>query len=134
MMNGRKKWLLAVAFLLSAALTVLFAFRAVHHRPHRRVDEPIRPWMTIDDLAHSYHAPRRVISEALAVQHHQPDKLRVARVDREQNRRVASVINDLMGAINQARPNAPVSPPGSTRSPGSSSSARHESPRLGGTL
>jgi len=134
MMNGRKKWLLVVAFLLSAALTVLFAFRAVHHRPHRRVDEPIRPWMTIGYVAHSYHVPPRVLYDALGVQHKPHDKLTIARVAREQNRPVASVINDLMEAINQARPNAPVSPPGSNHSPGSPSSPPHESPRPGGTL
>src|SRR5215471_2164234 len=132
-MDRWKKWLLVVAFLLSAALTVLFAFRAVHHRPHRRVDEPIRPWMTIGYVAHSYHVPPRVLYDALGVQHKPHDKLTIARVAREQNRPVHAVISDLMAAIERARPATPgASPPvGPEQSP---SSPSHQATRPGGSL
>jgi len=133
-MNGRRKWFLVVAFLLSAALTVMFAFRAVHHRPHRRVDEPIRPWMTVGYVAHSYHVPAHVLYEALGIQHRPHDKLTIARVAREQNRPVASVINDLMEAIDRARPNATGSPPGPGHSPASPSSTPQGGLRPGGGL
>src|SRR5215831_2528281 len=119
MMNGRKKWLLVLAFIASAVLTVVFGLRAVHRRPHRRIDEPIRPWMTVTYVAHSYHVPPHVLYEALGVQHKPHDKLTIARVAREQNRPVSSVIADLMEAIARARPDNPPSPQPSPRSTGS---------------
>jgi len=133
MMNGRKKWLLVLAFIASAVLTVVFGLRAVHRRPHRRIDEPIRPWMTVTYVAHSYHVPPHVLYEALGVQHKPHDKLTIARVAREQNRPVHAVISDLMAAIERARPATPgASPPvGPEQSP---SSPSHQATRPGGSL
>ena len=132
-MNGRKKWLLVLAFVASAVLTVVFGLRAVHRRPHRRIDEPIRPWMTVTYVAHSYHVPPHVLYEALGVQHKPHDKLTIARVAREQNRPVHAVISDLMAAIERARPPTPAaSPPaGPEESPPSPS---HQATRPGGSL
>src|SRR5215471_14914878 len=111
--NRRKKWLLLILFVASAALTVVFAFRAVHRRPHRYRDEQIRPWMTITYVAHSYHVPPQVLYDALGIQHKPHDKMTIARVAREQNRPVRAVISDLEGAIARARPEE--SPPGPGR-------------------
>jgi hypothetical protein len=114
--NRWKKWLLVLAFVASAVLTVVFAFRAVHRRPHPNRDEQIRPWMTITYVAHSYHVPPHVLYDALGIQHKPHDRLTVARVAREQNRPVHAVISDLMDAIARARPSLPpASPPGRER-------------------
>jgi hypothetical protein len=110
-MNGWKRWLLVLAFVASATLTVLFAFRAVHRRPHPNRDEQIRPWMTITYVAHSYHVPPHVLYEALGVQHKPHDRLTIARVAHEQNRPVHAVISDLMEAIARARPPSPTGSP-----------------------
>jgi hypothetical protein len=134
MMNGRKKWLLVVAFLVSAALTVFFAFRAVHHRPHRRVDEPIRPWMTVTYVAHSYHVPPHVLYDALGIQHKPHDKLTIARVAREQDRPVHAVISDLMAAIERARPAQPGASPAEPVPEVSPPVPPHQAARPGGSL
>jgi len=132
-MNGRKKWLLVLAFIASAVLTVVFGLRAVHRRPHRRIDEPIRPWMTVTYVAHSYHVPPHVLYEALGVQHKPHDKLTIARVAREQNRPVHAVISDLMAAIERARPPTPgASPPAAPEE--SPPSPPHQATRPGGSL
>ena len=106
-----KKWLLVLAFVGSAVLTIVFAFRAVHRRPYPTRDEPIRPWMTITYVAHSYHVPPRVLYDALGIQHKPHDRLTVARVAREQKRPVHAVISDLMEAIDRARPANPTASP-----------------------
>jgi hypothetical protein len=117
--NGWKKWLLVLAFVASAALTVVFALRAVHRRPHPKIDEPIRPWMTVIYVAHSHHVPPHLLYEALGLQHKPHDRLTIARVAREQNRPVGSVITDLMKAIDHARLAEPApSPPGPAHPPG----------------
>jgi len=128
-MNGRKKWLLVLAFVASAVLTVVFGLRAVHRRPHRRIDEPIRPWMTVTYVAHSYHVPPHVLYEALGIQHKPHDRLTIARVARQQNRPVQAVITDLMSAIERARPatpegSPPAAPEGSPSPPSPSSPSR----------
>ena len=133
-MNGWKKWLLVLAFVASAALTVVFAFRAVHRRPHPKIDEQIRPWMTVSYVAHAYHLPPHVLYEALGLQHKAHDKLTIAKVAREQNRLVGAVITDLREAIDRARPpGETVSPfgpprPGQSPSPPSHQSAPESGP------
>jgi hypothetical protein len=108
--TNRKKWLLVIAFVASAVLTAVFAFRAVHRRPHPNRDEQIRPWMTITYVAHSYHVAPHILYDALGIQHKPHDRLTVARVAREQNRPIHAVISDLMEAIDRARPRPDGSP------------------------
>src|SRR4030088_1735861 len=62
----------AVAFLLSLSLGIVFVIRAV--RPaiywHYHQDEPIRGWMTLGYVAHSYHVPPHVLHQALGLPDH----------------------------------------------------------------
>jgi len=118
---GWRKWLVAVAFVLVVCGTVFFIVRAV--RPaiywHYHRDEPIRPWMTVGYVAHSYHVPPHVLYQALGLQHQPHDRRPIRQIAREQHRSVSEVITILQEAIVHARPPyPPPSPPPSA--PGSS--------------
>ena len=113
-----QQWLVIVAFLLVLGFTGLHAFRAVrsaaywsHHR-----DEPIRAWMNVGYVAHSYHVPPPVLYEALGMQRLPHDKRPIRVIAREQHRSVNEVIAILQEAIVRARqsgaPPPPLGPPG----------------------
>ena len=113
-MNGWRQRIVLIAFALCLAVTVIFAMRAFHRRPHPKVDEPIRPWMSVPYVAHSYHVPPHVLFEAIKVpSEHPPDRRPIGRIAREQNRPVQEVIADLQNAIVSARPRS--MPPGSPK-------------------
>lgn len=106
---GRGRWIIVLAFLLVVSFTGFFAVRttqrAIYWHYHR--DEPIRPWMNVGYIAHSYHIPPRVLYQALGLPNKPPDKRPVRDIARAQNRSVEEVIADLRAAIIQAR--TPVS-------------------------
>jgi hypothetical protein len=102
-----------LASLLFFAAGVVFVIRAV--RPiiywHYHQDEPIRPWMNIGYIAHSYRVPPHVLYQALGLPHKPPDKRPIRDIARAQNRSVAEVIGTLQNAIVHARPPYPPPPP-----------------------
>jgi hypothetical protein len=110
---------LLLAFALSIAITVIFAMRAVQHRPHPRVDDPIRPWMSVPYIAHSYHVPPHVLFNAIGRPMERPlDRRPIARIAAEQNRPVEELISDLQDAIVRERqfPPPSLSPGSETKS------------------
>ncbi len=104
----------AVAFLLSVSVAVFFVVRAV--RPaiywHYHQDEPIRGWMTVGYVAHSYHVPPHVLYQALGLPHRPPDRRPLREIAKAQNRSLDEIRTVLLDAIVHARPPyPPPSPP-----------------------
>lgn len=112
-----RRELLIAAFALSVVVTVIFGVRAFQQVPHKRVDERIRPWMSISYVAHSHHIPPPVLYEALGLTTKPRDKRSLKQIAREQKRPVEEVIAVLQKAIAQARPPFPP-PPSPEKSPG----------------
>jgi hypothetical protein len=108
---GWRQWLLILGLVLSLVVVVVFAIRALGHVPRPEVDEPIRPWMSVPYVAHSYHVPPHVLFQALGLPHKPPDERPIVEIARVQNRSVETVIADLQNAIVHARPPYPPPPP-----------------------
>lgn len=110
----------AVAFLVSLSLAIFFVVRAV--RPviywHYHEDEPIRGWMTLGYVAHSYHVPPHALHSALGLPD-KPDRRPLREIAKEQNRSMDEIRTVLLEAIVQARRPYPASPSPPTN-PGSS--------------
>ena len=115
-----RQWTIALTCLLFVSVGVFFLVRAV--RPaiywHYHQDEPIRGWMNVGYVAHSYNVPPHVLYRALGLPHKPPDKRPIRDIARAQNRSVAVVIAVLKDAIVHARP--PYPPPPPPPEPGSS--------------
>jgi len=108
---GWRQWLMVLAFLLVVSFTGLFAVRTVRRAIywHYHQDEPIRPWMNLGYIAHSYSVPPWVLHQALGLPP-KPDRRPIREIAREQHRSVDEVIAILQDAIVHARP--PYPPPG----------------------
>ena len=112
--------LVAVAFLVSLSLAIFFVVRTV--RPliywHYHQDEPIRGWMNLGYVAHSYHVPPHALHSALGVSD-KPDKRPLREIAKEQNRSMDEIRTLLLEAIVQARRPNPASPSPPTNPGGS---------------
>ena len=108
---GLRQWLLILGLVLSLTITVVFTVRAMRHAPRPQVDEPMRPWMSVTYIAHSYHVPSYVLFQALGLPPKPPDKRPIMDIALAQNRSVETVIADLQNAIIYARPPHPPPPP-----------------------
>ncbi|HTK38525.1 MAG TPA: hypothetical protein VL325_08535 [Pyrinomonadaceae bacterium] len=75
--------------------------RALYWHEHK--DEPIRMWMTIGYIAHSYRVPPPVLKQALGLPANTPDKRPLARIAHEQNRPVDQLIDILNETIETER-------------------------------
>jgi hypothetical protein len=106
---GWKQALVALAFLLSLSVAGFFVVRTV--RPalywHYHRDEPIRGWMTVGYVAHSYHVPPYVLYQALDLPHRPHDRRPLREIAKEQNRSLDEIRNVLLNAIAHARPPNP---------------------------
>jgi hypothetical protein len=103
----------SVAFLLSVTVAVIFVVRAV--RPaiywHYHQDEPIRGWMSVGYVAHSYHVPPHVLYRALGLPHKPPDRRPLREIAKAQKRSMDEIRALLLDAIVHARPPYPPPPP-----------------------
>ena len=106
-----RQWLVVLAFVLVVSVTGLFTVRTVRRAIywHYHQDEPIRPWMNLGYIAHSYSVPPWVLHQALGLPP-TPDRRPIREIAREQHRSVNEVIAILQNAIVHARP--PYPPPG----------------------
>lgn len=106
-----RQWLVVLAFVLVMSFTGLFAVRTVRRATywHYHQDEPIRPWMNLGYIAHSYSVPPWVLHKAVGVPL-KPDRRPIREIAREQNRSVNELIAILQNAIVHSRP--PYPPPG----------------------
>jgi hypothetical protein len=115
-----RQWIVALTFILFLSAGVFFLVRAVrpaiYWRYHR--DEPIRAWMSVGYVAHSYHVPPHVLYSALGLPPRPPDRRPIRDIAREQNRSVDEVIGVLQNAIIHSRP--PYPPPTPLSEPRSS--------------
>jgi hypothetical protein len=115
-----RKSVVAVAFLVSLSLAIFFVVRAV--RPaiywHYHQDEPIRGWMTMGYVAHSYHVPPHVVHQALGLPD-KPDRRPLREIAKAQNRSIDELRTVLLEAIVQARRPNPSSPSPPTNPGGS---------------
>jgi hypothetical protein len=109
-----QQWCVLAAFLLVLGFTGLHAVHTVREviywRNHH--DEPIRGWMTVGYVAHSYHVPPHVLYQALGLPlHRPPDRRPLREIAREQNRSLDEISAVLQDAITHARPPYPPPPP-----------------------
>ncbi len=106
-----RQWLVVLAFMLVVSFTGLFAVRTVQRTIywHYHQDEPIRPWMNLGYIAHSYSVPPWVLHQALGLPP-KPDRRPIREIARAQNRSVDEVIAILQNVIVHSRP--PYPPPG----------------------
>ena len=110
---GSKQWLVLFAFVAALTFTVLFAVRATRRAAYWRShqEEPIKPWMTIGYVAHSYHVPPRVLYEALGIPQRVPDKRPIREIAKEEHKPVQVVIGEIQTAVAHARPPSPAASP-----------------------
>jgi hypothetical protein len=83
---------------------------------HYHQDEPIRGWMTLGYVAHSYHVPPHVLHLALGLPDKPPDKRPLREIAKAQNRSMDEIRSLLLQAIDQARPPHRASPSPPTNS------------------
>jgi len=112
---GWRQWTVLAAFVMVVLFTGLFAVRTVRRAIywHYHQDEPIRPWMNLGYIAHSYSVPPWVLHQALGLptKPGKPDRRPIREIAREQNRSVDEVIRILQDAIVHARPPYPAPGP-----------------------
>ncbi|MEP6636662.1 MAG: hypothetical protein ABJB97_08035 [Acidobacteriota bacterium] len=111
---GARQWLIVLAFVLVLSFTGLFAVRTVRRTIfwHTHQDEPIRPWMSLGYVAHSYGVPVWFLRQALGLppKSNGPDRRPIRVIARDQKRSVGEVVATLNEAIVHSRP--PYPPPG----------------------
>ena len=107
-----KRGLLILGLAISLALIGIFTIRTVNYLPRSRVDEPIRPWMNVPYIAHSYHVAARILYQALGLAVTSPlDRRPLAEIGREQHRPVQTLISLLEGVIHEVRTGIYTPPP-----------------------
>lgn len=114
-----RQWLVVALFVLALGATVVHTTRTVRRAAYWREhqDEPIRGWMTIGYVAHSYHVPAHILYSALNLPQTKPhDRRPLREIAREQGRSVDDLRAILQDAIAHARP--PSSPPPPTKDGG----------------
>ena len=100
-----QQWLVMAMFLLVAGFT---AFKAVNvarevifWQAHR--DEPIRGWMSVGYVSHSYRVPPELLYLALGLPDNQPDKRPLRKIAHVQHRSMDEIREVLHDAIIHAR-------------------------------
>ncbi|MBX3015772.1 MAG: hypothetical protein KF832_29905 [Caldilineaceae bacterium] len=107
----RLQLVLLVGLLLALLITFFFGERAFRRFIDRPTDEPIRAWMNIPYVAHSYRVPPHVLFQALDLPvEHPPNQRPISRLARELNLSSEEVITRIEAAIAQER--AAKAPPG----------------------
>ena len=108
-----QQWMVMLAFLLVLSATAFFAVRAVRTAVywHYHQDEPIRGWMNVGYVAHSYNVPPHVLYRALGLPHKPPDTRPLREIAKAQKRSMDRIRAILLDAIVHARPPYPPPPP-----------------------
>jgi hypothetical protein len=111
---GWQQWLLLTAFLMITAFTAVTAVRTARRvnywRAHR--DEPIRGWMNVRHVAHSYRVPAAGLYRALGLPEESQDRRPLREIAKMQHRSMDEIRAILLDAIVRARQphTAPQSP------------------------
>jgi hypothetical protein len=108
-----QQWLVAVMFSLVLGFTAFHAVRigrdVIYWHYHQ--DEPIRGWMSIGYVAHSYRVPPHILYQALGLPHKPRDRRSLRDIAKSQRRSMDEVRAILQKAIIHARPPNPPPPP-----------------------
>ncbi|MCE7986139.1 MAG: hypothetical protein DYG89_33595 [Caldilinea sp. CFX5] len=110
----RQQLLLLSALVLALFITIFFGMRAFRRFDRPPTDEPIRGWMNIPYIAHSYQVPPPVLWEALDPPPDLPRSRRpINRLAEELNLTTTEVISRLETAIadERAKHPPPAAPP-----------------------
>jgi hypothetical protein len=110
---GWRGWLVLALFLVAVFVTSFFLVRTVRRAIywHNHRDEPIRAWMSVPYVAHSYSVPLHVLNRAIGLPELKRDRRPLREIAREQDRPVETLIHELEEAIIHARPPYPPPPP-----------------------
>lgn len=109
-----RRWLW-VGLLVAVAVTLFFGMRAVRRFTHRPTNEPIREWMNIPYVAHSYGVSPRELANALGLpENGRPDRRPIKEIAKDLGKSSDEVIALLQDAIAKARP---PHPPGAKEAP-----------------
>ena len=104
----RQQLLLLGALVLALFITVFFGLRAFRRFDHPPTDEPIRGWMNIPYIAHSYQVPPPVLWQTLNPSSDLPPSRRpIRRLAEELNLTTTEVISRLEAAIANERAQHP---------------------------
>ncbi len=104
----RQQLLLLGALVLALFITVFFGLRAFRRFDHPPTDEPIRGWMNIPYIAHSYQVPPPVLWQALDPPSDlSPSRRPIRRLAEELNLTTTEVISRLETAIANVRAQHP---------------------------
>ena len=101
--------LFLVAVFATGFLVVRTVRRAIYWSNHR--DQPIRAWMSVPYVSHSYRLPPPVLYRAIGLPETKHDKRPLREIAREQGRPVENLILELQDAIIHSRPPYPPPPP-----------------------
>lgn len=110
----RRQLLLLSGLVLALLVTLFFGTRAFRRFRDRPTDEPIRTWMNIPYVAHSYHIPPDVLLQALNLPvEHPPNRRPISRIAQDLNLSTDEVIKRLEEAIvaERASRGPPEKPP-----------------------
>jgi hypothetical protein len=103
-----------LGLVVSLALIVVFSLRVMRFIRHPQ-NEPIRAWMSVPYIAHSYHVPAQELYSAIGLPGDKRDRRPLMSIAREQGRPVSALIQEITQAIVQAHPTfLPPSPIPST--------------------
>jgi hypothetical protein len=92
--------LLFLGFCVAIAATFFFGYRAGRTARHVRFqNEPIRSWMSVPFVAHTYHAREQPLFEAIRVPPNPRDHRPLRDIARAEKRPVAELIRDLHNAL-----------------------------------
>ena len=107
-----QQWLVLASFLLVAGFTAFKAVQTarevIYWQSHR--DDPIRGWMNVGYVAHSYRVPSDVLCLALGLPDKPPDKRPLRVIAQVQHRSMDEIRATLKDAIVHARPPYPPPP------------------------
>jgi hypothetical protein len=104
----RQTLLLVAAFFLAIAATFFFGYRAgrtareIRRHNDRQRNEPIRAWMSVPFVAHTYHIPEPVLFQAIHVPPNPRDHRPIRDIARAEKLPSAELIRELEKAVASA--------------------------------
>jgi len=110
--------ILAVAFCVAIAGTLIFGFRAGRHARRLHFEnEPIRPWMSVPFIAHTHHIPSAILYHAIGLEPQPHDRRPLRAIAREEHRPVEDMIRDVERALASAGHTHPTPEPPRGKAP-----------------
>jgi hypothetical protein len=101
----RQTLLLILGLCLAIAATFFFGYRAGRTARHiRQQNEPIKSWMSVPFVAHTYHVPEDLLFQAIHVAPNPRDHRPIRDIARAEKLPSAELIGELRNAIASAPP------------------------------